>query len=85
MAAYEREMNIRSNGCSTDEDGRMILKFSVDMIKRSQVDELGGAKWVKMCGFEIRPKPGVRLIVMINLLCGLDSTFTLSVYEPITL
>ena len=29
VAAYEREMNIRSIGCST-EDGKMILKFSVD-------------------------------------------------------
>ena len=43
VAAYERQMNIRSNGCSTDEDGRMILKFSVDMIKRSQLDKLEAA------------------------------------------
>ena len=28
-AAYEREMKIKSIGCSTDEDGRMILKFSL--------------------------------------------------------
>ena len=54
VAAYEREMNIRSNGCSTDEDGRMILKFSVDMIKRSQLDKLEATKWLRMCGCELR-------------------------------
>ena len=53
-AAYEREMKINSIGCSTDEDGRMILKFSVDMIKRSQLDKLEAAKWLKKCGFEFK-------------------------------
>ena len=37
VAAYEREMKIKSIGCST-EDGRMILRFSVDMMMRSQLD-----------------------------------------------
>ena len=52
MAAYEREMKIKSIGCST-EDGRMILRFSVDMIKRSQLDKLEATKWLKMCGCEM--------------------------------
>src|SRR5574344_1627451 len=53
VAAYEREMKIKSIGCST-EDGRMILRFSVDMIKRSQLDKLEATKWLKMCGFEMK-------------------------------
>ena len=53
VAAYEREMKIKSNGCSTEEDGRMIMRFSVDMIKRSQLDKLEATKWLKMCGFEM--------------------------------
>ena len=52
VAAYEREMKIKSIGCST-EDGRMILRFSVDMIKRSQLDKLEATKWLKMCGCEM--------------------------------
>ena len=47
-AAYEREMKIKSIGCSTDEDGRMILKFSVDMIKRRQLEKLEDVKWLQM-------------------------------------
>ena len=46
VAAYEREMKIKSIGCST-EDGRMILNFSVDMMKRSQLDKLEATKWLK--------------------------------------
>ena len=53
VAAYEREMKIKSNGCSTEEDGRMIMRFSVDMIKRSQLDKLEATKWRKRCGFEM--------------------------------
>ena len=53
VAAYEREMKIRSNGCST-EDRRLILNFSVDMMKRSQLDKLEATKWLKMCGFEMK-------------------------------
>ena len=53
VAAYEREMKIKSIGCST-EDGRMILRFSVDMIKRSQLDKLEATKWLKKCGFDMK-------------------------------
>ena len=53
VAAYEGEMKIKSIGCST-EDGRMILRFSVDIMKRSQLDKLEAAKWLKKCGFEFK-------------------------------
>ena len=53
VAAYEREMKIKSIGCST-EDGRMILNFSVDRLMRSQLDKLEAAKWLKKCGFEFK-------------------------------
>ena len=62
--AYEREMKINSIGCSTDEDGRMILKFSVDMIKRSQLDKLEAAKWLKMCGFEMKYQGMLNRVVL---------------------
>ena len=39
VAAYEREMKIRSNGCST-EDGRMTLRFLVD---KARTREYGGS------------------------------------------
>ena len=63
VAAYEREMKIRNNGCST-EDGRMILKFSVDMMKRSQLDKLEAVKWLKMCGFEMKYQGVLNRIVL---------------------
>src|SRR5574344_2695804 len=63
VAAYEREMKIRSNGCST-EDGRLILNFSVDMMKRSQLDKLEATKWLKMCGFEIQYEGVLNRVVL---------------------
>ena len=64
VAAYEREMKIKSNGCSTEEDGRMILRFSVDMIKRSQLDKLEVTKWLKMCGFEMKYQGVLNRVVL---------------------
>ena len=64
VAAYEREMKIKSNGCSTEEDGRMILRFSVDMMKRSQLDKLEAAKWLKMCGFEMKYQGMLNRVVL---------------------
>ena len=52
MAAYEKEMEVKSCGCSTEQDGRLVVKFSVDSIKRGQLDKLEAAKWLKKCGFE---------------------------------
>ena len=63
VAAYEREMKIKSIGCST-EDGRMILRFSVDMIKRSQLDKLEATKWLKMCGCEMALKGMPRHMIL---------------------
>ena len=54
MAAYEKEMEIKSCGCSTEQDGRLVVKFSVDSIKRGQLDKLEAAKWLKKCGFEFK-------------------------------
>ena len=64
VAAYEREMKIKSIGCSTDEDGRMTLRFSVDMIKRSQLDKLEAAKWLKMCGIEMKYQGMLNRVVL---------------------
>ena len=63
VAAYEREMKIKSIGCST-EDGRMILRFSVDMMKRSQLDKLEAAKWLKMCGFEMKYEGSLSHVIL---------------------
>ena len=63
VAAYEREMKIKSIGCST-EDGRMILRFSVDMMKRSQLDKLEATKWLKMCGFEMKYQGVLNRVVL---------------------
>ena len=46
MAAYEKEMEIKSSGCSTEQDGRLVVRFSVDSIKRGQLDKLEAAKWM---------------------------------------
>ena len=54
MAAYEKEMEIQSCGCSTEQDGRLVVKFSVDRLMRSQLDKLEAAKWLKKCGFEFK-------------------------------
>ena len=54
MAAYEKEMEIKSCGCSTEQDGRLVVKFSVDRLMRGQLDKLEAAKWLKKCGFEFK-------------------------------
>ena len=51
-AAYEREMKIKSIGCSI-EDGRMTLRFSLEKIMKSNLDKLEATKWLKMCGCEM--------------------------------
>ena len=63
VAAYEREMKIRSIGCSI-EDGRMTLRFSVDMMKRSQLDKLEATKWLKMCGFEMKYEGSLSHVIL---------------------
>ena len=64
MAAYEKEMVIKSSGCSTEQDGRLVVRFSVDSIKRGQLDKLEAAKWLKKCGFELRYQGMVSRVVL---------------------
>ena len=64
MAAYEKEMEIQSCGCSTDQDGRLVVKFSVDSIKRGQLDKLEAAKWLKKCGFEFKYQQVLNKVVL---------------------
>ena len=64
MAAYEREMGIKSSGCSTEQDGRLVVRFTVDSIKRGQLDKLEAAKWLKKCGFELRYQGMVSRVVL---------------------
>ena len=54
MTAYEREMLIKSKDCCTEKDGRLVVSFTVDSIKRGQLDKLEAAKWLKKCGFEFK-------------------------------
>ena len=42
----------------------MILRFSVDMMKRSQLDKLEAAKWLKMCGFEMKYQGMLNRVVL---------------------
>ena len=64
MAAYEKEMVIKSSGCSTEQDGRLVVRFTVDSIKRGQLDKLEAAKWLKKCGFELRYQGMVSRVVL---------------------
>ena len=54
MAAYEREMGIKSMDCCTERDGRIVVRFSVERIQRGQLDKLEATKWLRMCGCELR-------------------------------
>ena len=64
MAAYEKEMEIKSCGCSTEQDGRLVVNFSVDSIKRGQLDKLEAAKWLKKCGFEFKYQQVLNKVVL---------------------
>ena len=64
MAADEKEMEIKSSGCSTEQDGRLVVRFSVDSIKRGQLDKLEAAKWLKKCGFEFKYQQVLNKVVL---------------------
>ena len=64
MAAYEREMGIKSMDCCTERDGRIVVRFSVERIKRGQLDKLEAAKWLKACGCELRYQGMVSRVVL---------------------
>lgn len=54
VAAYAREMEIKCMDCRNENQGRIVVRFSVDLMKRSQLDKLEATKWLKMCGFEMK-------------------------------
>ena len=64
MAAYEREMGIKSMDCSTERDGRIVVRFSVERIQRGQLDKLEATKWLKACGCELRYQGMVSRVVL---------------------
>ena len=64
MAAYEKEMEIQRCGCSTEQDGRLVVKFSVDRLMRGQLDKLEAAKWLKKCGFEFKYQQVLNKVVL---------------------
>ena len=53
VAAYAREMEIKCMDCRNENQGRIVVRFSVDLMKRSQLDKLEATKWLKMCGCEM--------------------------------
>ena len=64
MAAYEKEMGIKSMDCSTERDGRIVVRYSVDSIKRGQLDKLEAAKWLKACGCEFKYQQMMSRVVL---------------------
>ena len=64
MTAYEREMGIKSKDCCTEKDGRLVVSFTVDSIKRGQLDKLEAAKWLKKCGFEFKYQQMLNKVVL---------------------
>ena len=54
VAAYAREMEIKCMDCRNENQGRIVVRFSVDLMKRSQLDKLEATKWLKMCGCEMK-------------------------------
>ena len=64
MAAYEREMGIKSMDCCTERDGRIVVRFSVERIQRGQLDKLEATKWLKACGCELRYQGMVSRVVL---------------------
>ena len=64
MAAYEKEMVIKSMDCCTERDGRIVVRFSVERIQRGQLDKLEAAKWLKACGCELRYQGMVSRVVL---------------------
>ena len=64
MAAYEREMGIKSMDCSTERDGRIVVRFSVERIQRGQLDKLEAAKWLKACGCEFKYQQMMSRVVL---------------------
>ena len=64
VAAYAREMEIKCMDCRNENQGRIVVRFSVDLMKRSQLDKLEATKWLKMCGFEMKYQGMLNRVVL---------------------
>ena len=63
-AAYEREIEIKCVDCFTDKEGRLCLRFSLEKIKKSNLDKLEATKWLKMCGFEMKYQGSLSHVIL---------------------
>ena len=64
VAAYAREMEIKCMDCRNENQGRIVVRFSVDLMKRSQLDKLEATKWLKMCGCEMKYQGMLNRVVL---------------------
>ena len=64
VAAYAREMEIKCMDCRNENQGRIVVRFSVDLMKRSQLDKLEAVKWLKMCGLEMKYQGVLNSVVL---------------------
>ena len=64
VAAYAREMEIKCMDCRNENQGRIVVRFSVDLMKRSQLDKLEATKWLKMCGCEMKYQGVLNRVVL---------------------
>ena len=64
VAAYAREMEIKCMDCRNENQGRIVVRFSVDLMKRSHLDKLEATKWLKMCGFEMKYQGMLNRVVL---------------------
>ena len=64
VAAYARDMEIKCMDCRNENQGRIVVRFSVDLMKRSQLDKLEATKWLKMCGFEMKYQGMLNRVVL---------------------
>ena len=64
VAAYAREMEIKCMDCRNENQGRIVVRFSVDLMKRSQLDKLEATKWLRMCGFEMKYQGVLNRVVL---------------------
>ena len=64
MAAYEKEMGIKSMDCWAGRDGWIVVRFSVERIQRGQWDKWEAAKWLKACGCEFKYQQMMSRVVL---------------------
>ena len=64
VAAYAREMEIKCMDCRNENQGRIVVRFSVDLMKRSKLEKKEATKWLKMCGFEMKYQGMLNRVVL---------------------